>query len=332
MGKLATRAAVVALVAALAAGVLYARSRSAGLFDRVVADEDRYYLPPPGWLRAFSLGYNEAVADLVWVKTIVYFGERAVFAKRRSQVDDLPDDLAAAQHTVNYLAVVTALDPRFRSAYSDGARLTMYHKGRITRRTVEMAIELLEQGLAQYPDDGEIAFTLGFLNYFELEPFLAAGSKELAEIREKGVRLIRASATMADAPQYVSVMSSSLLRREGLDELVVEHLRALLVKETDPGIRRTLEAQLRRALGRTAERDIAATDALARRWRDEMPFVPFDLFLLLEPSAAADVRHVLDPTAYAADDFDDEPETGEPAPEAGAEPGDGPGEGPQEWP
>jgi hypothetical protein len=81
----------------------------------------------------------------------------------------------------------------------------------------------------------------------------------------------------------VSIMSSSLMRREGLDDLIIEHLRALLVQETDPEIRRTLEAQLRDELGEAAERDIAVTGRLERRWRSEMPFVPFDMFLLLEP-------------------------------------------------
>jgi hypothetical protein len=295
MGRITKGALIGAIVVALAAAALHARARAAGLFGEVVSDEDRYYLPPPSWLRAFSMGYNEAVADLVWVTTIVYFGERAEFSKRRSVAPAAPEQSAAAQHTVNYLAVVTSLDPRFRSAYSDGARLTMYHKGRITRRTIEMAIELLERGLVQYPNDGEIAFTLGFLYYNELEPFLAPGSAELRESREKGIGFIRASATMPGAPPYVATMSSALMHREGLDELVVEHLRAMLVKETDRGIRAALEEQLRRALGKTAERDIAATRRLEERWRAQMPFVPFDLFLLMQPHVSWSVRDVLAP-------------------------------------
>jgi len=283
MGKRTKHALIAALAVALAAGALFARARSAGLFQTVVSDEDRYYLPPPAWLRAFSMGYNEAVADIVWVTTIVYFGARAEFSKRRSGDPGIREGAASAQFTVNYLAVVTSLDPRFRKAYSDGARLTLYHKGRITRRTVEMAIELLERGLAQYPNDGEIAFTLGFLYVYELDPFLEPGSAALAEAREKGVDFIRAAATMPGAPPYVSIMSSSLMRREGLDDLIIEHLRALLVQETDPEIRRTLEAQLRDELGAAAERDIAVTSRLERRWRSEMPFVPFDMFLLLQP-------------------------------------------------
>jgi hypothetical protein len=319
MGKRTTTALVAALAVVLAAGALYTRARSAGLFQEVVSDEDRYYLPPPSWLRAFSLGYTEAVADVIWVTTIVYFGERAEFSKNRVGDTGIPEDAPSAQFTVNYLAVVTSLDPRFRTAYSDGARLTMYHKGTITRRTVEMAIELLERGLAQFPDDGEMAFALGFLCYYELAPFLAPESAELKTAKENGVGFIRASATMPGAPHYVSIMLTTLMRREGMDDLIIEHLRAMLLKETDPEIRASLEAQLRHELGRAAERDIALTRRLGRRWRAEMPFAPFDMFLMLEPGVPWSPKDVLEPSMIGLEEPMEEVPDGGVPPEGDAE-------------
>jgi hypothetical protein len=318
MGTRAQRAIVVALAVALAAAAYHARARSAALFGSVVADEDRYYLPPPAWLRAFSLGYNEAVADVLWVRTIVYFGERVSFSSARSAPKGTSSGVAAAEYLVNYLAVVTSLDPRFRSAYADGARLTLYHRGVITRRSVEMAIELLERGAAEYPDDGEIAFSLGFMNYYELDPFLAAKSAALEAAHEKGVRFIRAAAGMPGAPPYVSIMSSTLLYKEGLRDVVIEHLRAMLVQETDPGIRATLEAQLRRELGKAAEADIAAMRELERRWRRELPWAPFDLFLLVQPFVPFSLRGAIDPAALAEAPSIDEAEA---APDAGLDAG-----------
>jgi hypothetical protein len=90
-------------------------------------------------------------------------------------------------------------------------------------------------------------------------------------------------------------MSSSLMRREGLDDIVIEHLKAMLLQETEPLIRASLEAHLRRAVGAAAERDIAITAKLERRWRDEMPFVPFDAFLMLQPEVPWTARGVTDP-------------------------------------
>lgn len=297
MGPRTTRFLVAALAAALAVAALYSRARSAELSRGILSDEDRFYLPPPSWLRAFSMGYNEAVADFVWIATVVYFGERAEFARNRRGDTGIPEDAPSAQFTVNYLDVVTSLDPRFRSAYTDGGRLTLYHKGTITRRTVEMAIALLEKGKRQYPDDGEMAFVLGFLHYYELPPFLEPGSPELKRVKEAGARLIRAAATMPGVPAYVALTSSSLMRAEGMDDLVIEHLRAMLIKETDPVIRRSLEAQLRRALGEAAERDIDVTGRLERRWREEMPFVPFDMFLMVQPEIPLGAWDAVEPWA-----------------------------------
>ena len=289
------RVVLAILIAAFGATALYARAGARRAFEAVATNEDRYYLPPATWLRAFSMGYNEAAADLVWVKTIVYFGERAVFQTRGAKRAPAAPEPASAQFTENYLAVVTALDPRFRGAYDDGARLTMYQKGRITRRTVDMAMELLRRGIAQFPDDGSMTFSLGFLSYYEIQPFLAAGSAELKAAKAEGARLIVRAASLPGAPPYVALMSSTLLRREGLDDLVIEHLRAMLLQETDPEIRASLAAQLRSALGKAAERDIAITAALERRWREEMPFVPFDAFLMLQPEVPWSARGVLEP-------------------------------------
>lgn len=295
MGRNAKRALAALLIAATAAAVLLARAEAGRAFERVVSDEDRYYLPPASWLRAFSAGFNEAVADLVWVTTIVYFGERVAFASKDPQRRFEPGREESAKHTVNYLAVVTSLDPMFRNAYDSGSRLTLYHKGRITRPTVDMAIELLERGIGRFPDDGGMTFTLGFLYYYELEPFLPPGSEEMRRAKARGTELIARAAHLPGVPAYVALTSSSLLRREGLDDLVIEHLRAMLLKETEPLIRASLEEQLRRALGAAAERDIAIAARLERRWRDEMPFVPFDLFLMLQPEIPWSARGVTEP-------------------------------------
>lgn len=290
------QAFALAIALALGAGAVVARLATADVFERVVSDEDRYYLPPPLWLRLFSLGYNEAVADVLWITTIVHFGgkQEQWHAERTAALSSGRAAESAVNHTVNYVSAVTELDPRFRAAYRHGARLTLYHEGRIRRHTVRQAIEVLERGLEQFPDDGELAFNLGFMHYYELEPFFR-DEKEKRRHRRIGARLIRRAALLPDAPPYTGLFASTLLRREGLEELVVEHLRAMLVRETSPSIRASLEAQLRRELGEAARRDIERSRRLHARWREEMPYVSFDLYLLLHRPESESVAAVLDP-------------------------------------
>ncbi len=285
---------------ALFCGAILARSSTAQIYDRILTEEDRYYLPPATWLRAFAIGYNEAAADVLWATTLVYFGGKENWIKRGSNSDEPAN---TAVHTVNYLDLVTSLDPRFRGAYRSGGRLTLYHRGRITRQSVEMAIALLEKGLLNFPDDGEIAFNLGFLHYFEMIPFLPGpvSSPQKKRSRQKGVAILRRAAHMNDSPAYSSILSSTLMIREGLDNLVVEHLKAMLIHETNPSIRNSLEAQLRREIGKAAERDIKHTRELLSEWKREISYVPFDLFLLTRPNTPVTAQGIAAPEFLGED-------------------------------
>ncbi len=279
---------------ALFCGAILARSTTAQIYDRILTDEDRYYLPPATWLRAFSIGYNEACADVLWATTLVYFGGKENWIKRGSISDGQND---TAVHTVSYLDLVTSLDPRFRGAYRNGGRLTLYHQGKITRQSVEMAIALLEKGLINFPDDGEIAFNLGFLHYYEMIPVLPGpnSSPQRKRSRQKGVEILRRAAHMDGSPAYSSILSSTLMIKEGLDNLVVEHLKAMLIHETNPSIRRSLEAQLRREIGKSAERDIKYIKELRSEWNREIPYIPFDLFLLTRPNTPVTAQGIAAP-------------------------------------
>lgn len=268
------------------------RSASVESYEQIVEDEDRYYLPPSTWLRAFSLGYNEAVADVLWTKAVVYFG--GLYKRKTRSEANRPAQRRSAIHTARYVTAITDLNPHFARAYVVGSRFVLYHKRRISQETVEAAIDVLERGAKIFPNNGEIAFSLGFFYYYELPPLLE-DREERRKSREQGARLLHRAATMEGAPPYVGLTGAAVLRREGLDELVIEHLRVMLVKETDPDIRTSLEHQLRRELGKAAERDIATSRRLHTRWKASMPYLSYDLFLLLVDDDEDHLRETLDP-------------------------------------
>lgn len=307
------------LAAALLAGAaaVELRALATDRFDRAVEDEDRYYLPPPVWLRAFSLGYNEALADTLWIKAVVYFGglyQRVPRSDRSPDRTGRPSRARRAAHTARYVTAITDLDPRFVKAYVVGSRFVLYHKRRLSRETVEAAIEVLERGAEVFPDNGEIVFALGFFHYYELPQFLNDEAERRAS-RERGARLLRLAGTLDGAPPYTALLGAQTLRREGLDDLVVEHLRSMLISETDSKIRASLERQLEQELGKAAERDIRRSRDLQRRWRRTMPYVSFDLFLLLAGEEAPHTAEVLDPLWLADQQLgllDDTPSSAEP--------------------
>jgi hypothetical protein len=286
---------IAALLFALLAGLL--RAPALASLDAVRDDEDRYELPPPAWLRVFSLGYTEAAADLLWAKALVYFGEQRV--RPSLTASGKPSRLMSrARYTERYVSSVIDLDPRFRRAYVAGSRLVLYHDRKVTAESVRASIRILERGAAVFPDDGEIAFSIAFQTYYEL-PRVLEDKERRREARESGARLLRRAALLPGGPPYASLLGARLLKREGLDDLVLEHLQAMLIRETNPKIRASLRDQLAREAGAAGARHAAALDDLYGRWRRDLGYVPFDLFLLLHGEDDPDAAELIDPLHHA---------------------------------
>src|SRR5262245_51129266 len=109
--------------------------------------EDVYYLPPPENLKLFSLGHRAALADLIWMKALVYFG------------DELHHRGNAA-NLFRYADAILALDDHFARAYRWVASAAIYRTGHVTVDDVYKAIRYLERAVRIFPDDGEIAWDL----------------------------------------------------------------------------------------------------------------------------------------------------------------------------
>lgn len=285
MGRIPLFTRYICAVCLISLSIL-ARGWSVEKYDKIFEKDEKYFLPSAKWLRAFSLGYTESAADLVWIKTLVYFGERRL---GKSQTGD------DASFTINYIRTAIELDPRFRNLYRRGGVLTLYQRGDITRKTIEMSAEVLEKGLEVFPDDGEIAFNLGFIYYYETDWRFPKGDKRVKNYKEKGALLLRKASLMDGAPKYSSLLTSTLLKREGLDDLMIDHLRAMLAKETDPEIRATIEMQLRQTLGQAAERDIALSRRYQDEWQASIPYIPYDLYLILTSGEEYSAEEMLNP-------------------------------------
>ena len=158
-----------------------------------------------------------------------------------------------------------------------------------------MAIDLLERGAEVFPDDGEILFQLGFLHYYEMRRFYLKNEDdpEWRAHEATGARLIARAALMQNAPKYAARLSASIMGKAGLEDMVVEHLKTLLAKETDPNLREYLAGKLKAALGKAAERDIRETERLSAAWSSEMPYIPYDFYLILKTDAP--VAELIDP-------------------------------------
>src|SRR5690349_8631359 len=170
------RAKLLLLSAVLLALVLVYRAQRMGSSHYLATQryEDVYYLPPPAWLALFSLGHREAVADLIWLRSLVYFGDEL---GHRGQVANL----------YNYAEAMLSLDPYFKKVYSWAATCALYRTGNIQVSDAYRAIAFLERGVRLFPDDGELAWTLGANYIYELVPMLSNDKKAKEEAKRKGL-------------------------------------------------------------------------------------------------------------------------------------------------
>jgi hypothetical protein len=105
------------------------------------------YYPSGRYLRPAVLGHAETAADLAWLRAAQYYGEHRHSDNNFTNLDHVFD-------------VLTALSPRFESAYVFGS-FALAQEG----RRFDLAERLMLAGLENNPTSGRLAFEAGFL-YF----------------------------------------------------------------------------------------------------------------------------------------------------------------------
>ena len=239
--------------------------------------EDIYYLPPPTWLRVFSLGHEEALADLVWMRALVYFGQELT---NRGDVS----------HVFDYGNAIVTLDPHFPAAYRWVGTSALYRTGEITARDGQRAVAFLERGVRQYPDDAEMLWQLGATLSYELPPLLADDAAK-REAKRRGIPYLEAAARRGGGPPWLVLTNASQLERLGRTEQAIRHLEEMYATVRDDDTRQQIAlhlARLRSAAYAEAF-EAAQRDLDARRWRDAAYLAP-TLFLLTEPWPAPEKR------------------------------------------
>jgi hypothetical protein len=139
--------------------------------------EETLYLTSGGALQRLSLGYRSLAADVYWIRAIQHFGG----TRQRIFTPDQPAGVPQAEGSEPYrllyplLDLTTTLDPYFKAAYRFGAIfLAEPYPGGPGRP--DLAIALLQKGLAVEPDNWEYMQDIGFVHYWWDNDYQAAGT------------------------------------------------------------------------------------------------------------------------------------------------------------
>jgi tetratricopeptide (TPR) repeat protein len=227
--------------------------------------EEVLYISSPKVLKRASLGYEGLLADIYWTRAVQYFGYRHY------------------NNATNYnllaplLEITTALDPHLVPAYHFGASFLApappWGAGEPDR-----AIQLMEYGIQNNPNEWHLYYDLGFVYYMDLKNYAKA-----SQAFDQGSQVpgshpflkILAAQMAAHAGEYETSRTlwtatyesshDSLIRQNAID-----HLRALKVDEDVTN----LQAAVTRFGERTGRLPSSFTELLAAEGLRGVPVDP----------------------------------------------------------
>lgn len=182
------------------------------------------YFAPPGDLALLSFGYNDLMADAVWLRAVQDLescgSQKAGAAARDSGA---PGSGAKGQGPrcsrgwgYRMLDSVTTLAPKFRAPYASGALFLS-----VVTDDPQGAAAIFERGMRELPDDWTISYQAAY-NYMQ----------ELGELDRASDLLVRAG--RQGAPAWVFALAAKIKTQRGQAELAIPILEAALKTELSP--------------------------------------------------------------------------------------------------
>jgi tetratricopeptide (TPR) repeat protein len=188
--------------------------------------EEVLFLNSPKVLKRASLGYDGLLADIYWTRAVQYFGWRR------------HNDVRSYNLLFPLLEITTHLDPQLLVAYQFGASFLAPPPPNGAGQA-DRAIQLMEYGIQNNPNDWKLYYDLGFVYYMELKDYpkaadaFARGSK--VPDAHAFMRLLAAQMATHAGEFDTARMLWTATYQNSQDKLIrenaIEHLRGLRVDE-----------------------------------------------------------------------------------------------------
>lgn len=260
---------LVALLMALSIGVQVVRDRGWAPYQ---PENPLLWVRSGPLLQRLALGYDNLVADVYWMRAVIYYG-----GKRRAEGRQLSYDTLYP-----LLDLVTYLDPHFRIAYRFGAIfLTEAYPAGPGRP--DQAVQLLERGIERDFGRWEYFYDIGFVYYWWLHDYQRAAEWFLKGAERPGAAewlKPLAATTLATGGQrdtsrqlWTQLLNSDMTFIKSQAELRLQQLDAMdMIAELTPILNRFIEREHR--IPRSWQ-ELAAVEKLAQVPADPtgVPFV-----------------------------------------------------------
>ena len=245
------RALLVAVVLAGGAVVAAAQPRVDATRHQRSIDAALTFVPDGRLLSVAASGFHEPLADLLWVRMVLIFGERF----DRDDGSEWTEWLRRMTHAV------IDLDPEWRSPHFYGGVML-----RVVGN-IDASDEVFRAGMEHLPNDPFFPFSLG------MNAYLYRG--DMAE----AARLVDRASRLEGAPTWYAAAAARMMSRVDGRPAALRYLEEQRASTTDPAILEDIDWQVARL--RHDELVDTWADACRQRKRDAAPLRrPEDLRLL----------------------------------------------------
>lgn len=173
--------------------------------------EEVLYLPNGAALELVSFGYRNALANLLWFKTISYFGKH--YASDRNY-----------RWLAHQCELVTRLMPKAVSPYIFCSNMLSWEAG-----VPDQSVKILDRAVAEFPTEWNMRYYRGITYLVFLKQPIAA------------LEDFRAASHLPDAPPLVKRLAAKTMAQLDDPAAAIEFLEQLIRGEADPNARKALQ-------------------------------------------------------------------------------------------
>jgi len=261
--------ALVVLFVVVALGIDVLRSRAVARLYRVKEQTDVYALPPPPYVKRVAIGYDDAVASVLWASTLYLYGDHVGHNRR-------------FPYATQYLQTILHLDPTFRPAYRFMSTLVTMQAVAPEREELDVVRTLLERGTEQLPNDADVWGAYASFMLFDGAQYLSP--QERLAWRTKGAFAAQRAVELGYFMDSINLSGAVYLEQAGHRDLAIAQLERAYAVAPNDDARDRIAAKLRRMQGAAAlERVSRAKAYFIDRWKDEAPFLGEGTFVLVGP-------------------------------------------------
>ena len=175
---------IAALVVMLAVSVLLI-NKADGTKPRDWNDDRLTYLPSGKMIKPMVMDLDEAVADLLWIRAMVYFSDSYLAGKGYGWLGHMLD-------------IITILNPYLYQAYEFGGVVLTKEK-----RQLPKTLDLLERGIATYPKE------------WRLRLYASMAQLALDSNFTKAAEFLKPVTLDKDVPDHIRTLCATLLNKGG---------------------------------------------------------------------------------------------------------------------